>query len=79
MALRSEEVGAAGGVERIALGDGHLAMENIYALDAEFGGAVHDSLDGDLRRLEVPIGIRGDAEFHALSGRGGRIGSGFGG
>jgi len=79
VAFQAVEVGTAGGVEWIALGDGHLAMENIYALDAELGGAVHDGFDGDFCRLEVPVGIRGDAEFHAFAGRGSRSGSGFGG
>ena len=70
------EIGATRGVEWGAFGEVHLAMEEIDALDAEFGGAVHDGFDGHLGGLEVPIRIRRDGELGALAGRGGGRGGG---
>lgn len=78
VALQAVEVAAARSVERGTLGNRHLPVENIDALDAELGGAVHDGFDGDLGRLEMPIRIRRDAEFHAFAGRGGGFGRGGG-
>jgi len=77
MALQPAQVRAAGGVERRAFPDLHLAVQDVDALGAELGGTVHHGLDGHLRRLEVPVRVGGDGELGAAAVRG-RGGGGAG-
>lgn len=58
--------------ERIALGQVHLAMEDVEAFDANLGGFIDDGFDGDFFGFEMPIGVGGDAELDAFfwGGRG---------
>src|ERR1043165_6892847 len=58
------------GGERLFFRQVHLAMKNVEAFDAKFGGFIDHGFDGNFFGFEMPIGIGGDAEFDAFVARG---------
>src|SRR6266567_7425078 len=61
--------------QRLAFREVHLLVQDVQALDANLGGLVNDSLDGDLLGFEMPVRVGGNSQLYALLARGG---SGFG-
>src|SRR5437867_1572779 len=72
VAFELAQVGAMVRRQRILFGNVHLAVKDVHALDAQHGGLVDDGLNGDLHRLEVPVGVRGNAKLDAFARRVGR-------
>src|SRR5262245_10859304 len=53
--------------QRVLFRDVHLAVHYVDALYAQHGGLVDDGLNGNLGRLEVPVGVRGNAKLDSLA------------
>src|SRR5205823_5358271 len=60
--------------ERLALGNVHLAVQDIHAGDTEVSRFIHDGFDGDFGIAKVPIRVGAETEFEWWLSRGNRFG-----
>src|SRR5436190_6034486 len=70
VAFQSLEIGTMIGCQRFLLGDVHLAMEDIQALDTYLRSLLNHGFNGHLFRFEMPIGVGGDPKFDPFPGCG---------